>query len=530
MGIERVIIKNYRALRSVDIRLNSSLNVIVGDNETGKSTLLEAINLALKCQLNRRPASYELHPFLFNLDTITEFVTNHKNGISCPPPEVMIELYLNDDLKYSDLVGTINSKKKNCAGICLKILLDTENFSEDYESYIKDPERLTTIPIEFYQIEWCGFDGHPIKHRRNILKSTFIDPSAITSSYSANKYVLEIARENLNSKQKADLALTYRSLRDVFTNDSSVREINEHLSQKTGVVSDKTLTMSMDMTAKGSWEAHITPHLDGIPMPLTGKGEQNSVKIKLAIEGADNCQIILMEEPENHLSHTKLNQLINHVASKSQDKQLIASTHSSFVLNKLGPDNVLMFNGKSAISISDLPDSTKRYFMKLPGHDTLRMILSAKTILVEGPSDELIVQKSFLLKHKCMPLEKGTEVISVNSLAFKRFLDIAKSLQLETTVITDNDGNIEAIQKKYEDYTDIQNINICYSNDENCQTLEPQLLKANGLTGLNELFGTEYQDDGSLLDFMISNKTDVALKIFDSDKSFIVPRYIQDAI
>ena len=61
MTIERVIVKNYRALRSADITLDPELNVIVGDNESGKSTLLEAINLALRCQLNRRPAAYELH-------------------------------------------------------------------------------------------------------------------------------------------------------------------------------------------------------------------------------------------------------------------------------------------------------------------------------------------------------------------------------------------------------------------------------------------------------------------------------------
>ena len=66
MCIERVIVKNYRALASVDLAIRPHLNIIVGNNESGKSTLLEAINLALKCQLNRRPAAAELHPYLFN--------------------------------------------------------------------------------------------------------------------------------------------------------------------------------------------------------------------------------------------------------------------------------------------------------------------------------------------------------------------------------------------------------------------------------------------------------------------------------
>ena len=45
MAINRVKITNYRALRNIDLSLGPAMNIIVGDNETGKSTLLEAINL-----------------------------------------------------------------------------------------------------------------------------------------------------------------------------------------------------------------------------------------------------------------------------------------------------------------------------------------------------------------------------------------------------------------------------------------------------------------------------------------------------
>src|ERR1019366_4357193 len=40
------------------------------------------------------------------------------------------------------------------------------------------------------------------------------------------------------------------------------------------------------------------------------------------------------------------------------------------------------------------PD-TQEYFMRLPGHDTFRLILASRSILVEGPSDELILQAFF---------------------------------------------------------------------------------------------------------------------------------------
>ena len=69
------------------------------------------------------------------------------------------------------------------------------------------------------------------------------------------------------------------------------------------------------------------------------------------------------------------------------------------------------------MSLADLLPDTKDYFMKLPGYNTLRLILSSKTILVEGPSDELIVQKAYKKKYGKLPLEDGVDVISVGCLS-----------------------------------------------------------------------------------------------------------------
>ena len=116
MTIERVIVKNYRALRSADITLDPELNVIVGDNESGKSTLLEAINLALRCQLNRRPAAYELHPFLLNTKQVAKFITSYKEGKPKPAPEILIELYLADETQFAELKGINNSEGEDKPG------------------------------------------------------------------------------------------------------------------------------------------------------------------------------------------------------------------------------------------------------------------------------------------------------------------------------------------------------------------------------------------------------------------------------
>jgi len=529
MTIERVIVRNYRTLYHTDLTLGPGTNVIVGDNESGKSMLLEAINLALKCQLSRRPAAYELHPFLFNSKTVADFIQSHRSGKPQPPPEILIEVYFRDDKALAEFKGTMNSEMLDRPGVVLRVKLD-DNLKEQYAEYVKDPTGFNSIPVEYYEIEWLSFAGGPLSSRATPIKSVLIDPSSIYNTHAANRYVVEIVRDYLTKVQSVKLALSYRKLRDEFQGDGDITAINADLASKTGLISDKVLSVAMDVTSRASWETGVMPHLDDIPLTLVGKGEQNAIKVKLAMEASNTCDVFLMEEPENHLSHTNLNRLISKIISKSDGRQLIITTHSSFVLNKLGIDNTIMFDGSSGVRLKDLPAKTFAYFKKLPGYDTLRMILAKRSILVEGPSDELIVQKAFYQKHKALPLEKGVEVISVNSLAFKRFLDIARLLKITVAVVTDNDAKEAAKTVNYAEYAKEPNITVCIAKNDLWPTLEPQLLHANGRKKLNALLGTDYPDNDSLLNYMKLNKTDVALALFDNVDAFTVPDYIQDAI
>lgn len=45
MNIYRVIIKNFKSIDDVSIELNENVNIFVGENDSGKSTLLEALSI-----------------------------------------------------------------------------------------------------------------------------------------------------------------------------------------------------------------------------------------------------------------------------------------------------------------------------------------------------------------------------------------------------------------------------------------------------------------------------------------------------
>lgn len=533
--IKKIHIKNYKMFDHFNLELNNALNIIVGNNEVGKSTILEAINLALTKRLNGRFVEYELTPYLFNKKCVEEYLKTVKEGKPIQLPEIIIEIYFDDNPNLEALRGSMNSKKEDCIGIKIEIVFD-EDYREEYENLIKNPaNEIRLIPAEYYKVNWYSFANKLITLRslRSLpVRLSYIDATTILLQSGTDYYLQDIIRNDLNAKERVELNIAYRNLKEVFSQQEAIKGINDKLTDKKGAITDKDLSISIDISQKSNWETDLVPHLDDLPFQLIGKGEQNALKIMLALERkAGESDIILIEEPENHLSFSSMNILVSKIKDKCEGKQIIITTHSAYVLNKLGLEHLILLHDNETTTLKNLPDDTQNYFKKLSGYDTLRLVLAKKAILVEGPSDELIVQKAHLQKHKKLPIEIGIDVINVRGLSFSRFLDIAKELKKDVVVVTDNDGDFAGkVDEKYKDYQSFSFIKICRSENNSAPTLEPQLVECNGLNPLNNLFGTLYEDKESLKKYMENNKTDCALKIFETDGDIIFPKYVEEAI
>lgn len=126
--ITKVKILGYRIYRNLTLEPNRRLNLIAGANESGKSTLMEAIALALTGRINGRTASEELNPYWFNTALVAEFVQQLAAGIHAPWPEIRIELFLENRDDLQQLCGAINSDVPTnaCPGISMRVLPDPD--------------------------------------------------------------------------------------------------------------------------------------------------------------------------------------------------------------------------------------------------------------------------------------------------------------------------------------------------------------------------------------------------------------------
>jgi len=544
--INKLIINNFKKFSSRIFDFNKDLNLLVGDNDSGKSTIQEAIEIALNCSYRGKPLSGEVKPELFNLDATQLYLASDKSIKKLP--SISIELFLDG---IPDYRGDNNSLNMVSDGVSLIIKFD-EDLCTAYDEFIKSPDSIKSIPVEFYKIEWFDFGWNKIKFLNKKISGLFVDPSRLHPSQGRNQYISRIINSSLTKEEQALLSVNYRQLKQHFNDEPQVKLINEKLDDE-NIVTNKKLEVIANVSAS-SFESGMQLSVDDVILPQIGKGEQNTIQIKLAIQNkASNVDVILLEEPENHLSHTNLAKLVKYIEQQRQDKQLFITTHSSYVLNKLSLDKLCLIN-HNYIRLNDIDKSVSKSLKRLPGYDTLRVVLSQKVVLVEGPSDELILKRSYIDTHNRLPEDDGIDIIVVRGIGFKNYLEIAKKVGTTVHVLKDNDGNyndnIQGYSKKYDDCAHIK----FFATPDNDQySLEPVLIFSNNSTdvelddyakiALSTQTYNNYAKETSLIDkvvFLIKwyadeggagkKKVDSAMRVFESEQKINYPNFIQELL
>lgn len=544
MYISKIKIKNFKCFGDYEIKFNSKLNVLVGINDVGKSTILEAIHLCLTGFFRGKYLKNNLVQDIFNNNSVQDYLKNIKTDKTTKLPKCFIELYFEECDPI--ILGKENSDGENVGCVSYTIEFDSK-FEEEYQLYISTGD-IYSLPIEYYTVSWKNSAGVDITGRTTPTKSTIIDTSECNLRNSSDSYVSKIVRDNLEKSEVIGISQLYRDVQDSFITNKLMKDINEKLSKNTHIL-NTTVQIDVESLKSNDWEKSIITKINSIPFEFIGKGIQSAVKIELSLnsKNADLASVLLIEEPENHLSYPKMSKLLNEIVKVNENKQIFITTHSSFVANKLNLENLILLNENDYTKFTTLSKETFNFFMKKPGYDTLRFLLCQKAILVEGDADELVVQKAYIDKYNNLPIEDEIDVISVGT-SFLRFLEIADLIKKNTVVVTDNDGDIEALNKKYENYLGNNKkhyVKIQYDKNThidqgdlksknggkfNYDTLEPCILRANDLATLNSILGLNKESDDELIKYMVSNKTECALKIFDTTEKIKFPEYIEEAI
>jgi putative ATP-dependent endonuclease of the OLD family len=340
----------------------------------------------------------------------------------------------------------------------------------------------------------------------------------------------EMLSEHLDSKERARISIAHRKSRQQIT-DSTLADINERLAAQHSSLHDRPIGLQMDQSSRASWEVGIVPQVDDIPFAMAGQGQQAAIKVALAMSRTNGTStFILIEEPENHLSHTSLTRLISRIKDLAgDDQQLFVTTHSSFVLNRLGVDKLLLLHGDSSTKLADLGEDTASYFRKLAGYDTLRLVLANKLALVEGPSDTIALERAFKDRVGKMPSEDGIDIVSMGGLTFKRALELCACLDRQAVALQDNDGCSPGDVRSSVAHLLVDGRRtMLVSDPAKGNTLEPQICSVNDEQVLRRVL--KIPDRADPQTWMANNKTEWALRLLDAEEFITFPDYINEAV
>ncbi len=309
MTINRIIIEKYRLIKHADFLVNPDMNIFVGDNDSGKSTLLEAIAILTSGKLNGYNFDRQLKANLFNSDVRNAYrVSLEKYPNIMAPPKITFEAYWADEEAIAAYAGTNNSLTENCAGIRIDV-----EFNSEYEPVYKkmlERREVYDIPVEFYIVRSRYFSGEPVSFRYCPIKAVFIDTTRKDYSNIVDRFVSENITAYLSPKEQVDLSTAYRKSRNDFHTNDLVQKLNQNVKDNVHI-SDRTLSIDLKEEEVDEWKRQMSVVVDSTPFENVGFGSQNTIKVELAIKNsAEQVNMVLMEEPENNLSHSNMAKLI----------------------------------------------------------------------------------------------------------------------------------------------------------------------------------------------------------------------------
>lgn len=512
--VTKLKLHNFRRFPNFAVDFDSTRNLLIGDNEAGKSSILQAIEIVIGGSRSR-VETLGLES-LIHAEAVADFMSGDRSIDSLP--KMWIEVYLSEQ-GNPDLNGRNNSENIPCDGLKL-VCTPMDEFAGEVSALLQDKE--SSFPFEYYGIRFLTFANEAYTGYRRYLRHLMLDSSQINNEYATREYVKRVYRSQSEDSERNRHHNEYRKHKSVF-GDVVLREMNESL--------DK-YRFSVATTSKANLETDLTITEDDISIENKGKGRQCFIKTEFALGGsrsANPLDLLLLEEPENHLSHQNMKKLVSTIA-EAEGQQLMVTTHNSVIATRLDLRNAILLNssGSEALRLNDLPPDTAAFFIKAADNNVLEFVLSKRVILVEGDAEFILLDAFYKAAIGTRLKETDIHVISVGGTSFKRYLDIAKLLNIKTAVIRDNDGDNDVnCVSNYSDYTG-EAIRIFSETDNNLWTFEVSVYEKN--KELCDGLFSEGRVTLSPQEYMLKNKADAAFKLLQAGAADVgVPKYIDDA-
>jgi len=467
MYIEKFIIKNFRGIKDISLTFNKGLNVLIGENNAGKTAIIDALRICLSYGNQRREiyvsqsdfhqnknvisdceANIEFH-FHFHIDIpeeagwFNDLLSVQEDGVMDLQLHFRFYLDENERVKYKVWGGT-NEGQAISPEVLFLIYHVHLDALRDAEQYLR-PVRGNRLGQLYSNIQIDTEHDTDQEKKREIAKKV---RSAVDNDAEWIGHV-EKGKEKINEHLKETSFTNKQQQVDISFLPFDFNKLVDNLKIQMPLYSDELL--DGDLTKQKYFELY-----------QNGLGYNNLIYTATVLgdlkqrkeSQKETYAALLIEEPEAHL-HPQLQNLFFNYLNKLDIEhgfQIFISSHSPTITAKANLKSVIVLQNLSdrihALSLkkSGLTDDNHKYLQKFLDVTKSQIFFSNGVILVEGISEALLLPIFSRIVGVEYDIDKaGVELVNLNGVAFSHFANLfnndddVKNLKTRCSLITDDD-------------------------------------------------------------------------------------------
>lgn len=449
MKLHHLQIRNFRGITNLDLELGDT-TVLIGENNIGKTAVLDALRFALRDVRSRRGCAFE--PYDFHLQ--------HAASEPTTAPAISIKLTFREENpnEWDDLqLARLNRAKiaqidgEGCASVILKVGAHfdpaAQDFIQDWKFQNFDGEELTNVldsalitlqnEVPYYYLAALR-DAARHFDAKGAFWRPFLKESQLTTE-KRNEIETKLAEVNQL------IISSHGTFAQVVDYLKEVQQVVSMTGEEDFVSVDAIPGRLFDMLAKAQVNFNTGTGAK-IPVSRHGEGTQSLAVLTLfnAFLQAWNrgAPIVAMEEPEAHLHPSAVRALWQLICQIPGQK--IISTHSGDLLSEVPSENVIRLCRQNGNIISkrmkDIPlnDKKRRQFNYHIRHSRGELLFARCWILGEGETEVTLLPEFARLLGKDLE-RNGIRCVAYRQSDISLFIEVADAMGIYWIALTDND-------------------------------------------------------------------------------------------